>query len=166
MKRAVFSVGLALAAFGLGLAVGLFVRRQPPLPAAPKTSQSELPERETADHVTELTFSAVIDGTDRFIFTKDMAWNEHLTWNLPRNVTLNGEAWSDLTAPPARWAEIVKDLDLTKATIATRNGRDVIALEHTADGFDLYFVDNPSGSGTYEVTILVPHKQSLPRTGR
>lgn len=103
-------------------------------------------------------FSAVIDGTDRFIFTKAMAWNEHLTWNPPRNVTLNGEAWSDLTAPPARWAEIAKDLDLTRASIATRKGRDVIALEHTADGFDLYFVDNPPGSGTYEVTILVPRK--------
>ena len=157
MKRVVFSTGLALVAFGLGLVVGLLARRPPP-PPPPQVTHSDRLERETGDQVTELTFSAVIDGSDRFIFTPDAAWNDHSTWNPPRNVMLNGEPWNDLTLPPVNWAETAKDLDLTRARIATRNGRDVIALEHTADGFDLYFVDNPPGSATYEITILVPHK--------
>jgi len=64
----------------------------------------------------------------------------------------------DLSQPPAGWPELARNLDLTKAKIVARKGRDVIALVPAPEGFDLYFADTPMGSGTYEVTISIPQK--------
>jgi hypothetical protein len=49
-------------------------------------------------------------------------------------------------------------LDLHKATIVQRKGRDTIALERTTAGFDLYLNDSPNGAADYEVTISIPRK--------
>jgi hypothetical protein len=105
-----------------------------------------------------LSISATIDGSDRFIFTRDTVYNEHMRWSPPRDVVFNGEPWEDLSQPPKGWSELVQALDLTKATIVTRKGRDMIALEPTADGFDLYLADITMGAGPYEVTISIPRK--------
>ncbi|HEY0548233.1 MAG TPA: hypothetical protein VGF13_01450, partial [Verrucomicrobiae bacterium] len=86
----------------------------------------------------ELTLIANIDGSERFIFTRDNAWDEHGRWSAPKEVFLNGQRWEDLSQAPDGWAEFAANLDLSKAAILTRNGRDVIALEPTAEGFDLY----------------------------
>ncbi len=105
-----------------------------------------------------VTFSATIDGSDHFIFTRDSVWNEHGQWQPPRNVLFNSEPWEDLTQPPPRWFELTKDLDLSGARIVTRKGRDLIALETTAEGFDLYVVDSPMGAAQYVVEISIPRK--------
>ena len=47
-------------------------------------------------------------------------------------------------------------LSLTYAWIVQRHGRDVIALESTAKGFDLYLCDSPNGAADYSVTIAIP----------
>ena len=105
-----------------------------------------------------ITISATIDGSERFIFTPDMAYDEHGRWGQPQNVLFNGEAWTDLSQPPAGWPDLAKQLDLARASIVIRKGRDVIALEPTPDGFDLYFADTQMGAGQYEVSISIPRK--------
>ena len=60
--------------------------------------------------------------------------------------------------PPSGWAELVKELDLTRATVAVRKSRDVIALETTPEGFDLYFADTQTGAAMFEVTVAIPRK--------
>ena len=105
-----------------------------------------------------ITFSGTIDGADRFVFTRDAITHAHTRWKNPQNVLLNGEPWDDLSQPPPGWAELGPTLELTKAAILTRQGRDVIALEHTAEGFDLHLVDTLVGAAHYEVTISIPKK--------
>jgi len=106
----------------------------------------------------ELTLTAIIDGSERFIFTRDNVWDEHGRWAPPTEVFINGRPWEDLSQAPAGWAEFAANLDLSKATILTRNGRDIIALEPTAEGFDLYIADTQTGSAKYSVTISIPRK--------
>ena len=71
-------------------------------------------------------------------------------------MTYPGTTW---TAHRQAGVISVNGLDLTRARIANRDGRDVIALEETAGGFDLYLCDSPNGSANYEVTIAIPRCQ-------
>jgi len=105
-----------------------------------------------------LSFSATIDGSERFIFTRDHVWNEHGQWDPPSRVMFNGTPWTDLSQPPPGWTEFVDGLDLAGARLATREGRDVIALETTEKGFELLFADTFMGAGKYAVTIEIPRK--------
>ena len=136
-------------AFLIGLAAGFYAGRQSAVSLA-------LPA--PAKGTSEIKLSAVVDGSDRFVFAGESAWNEHLQWQPPRNVLLNDAPWTDLTIAPTGWPERAREIDLTKATIVDRKGRDVITLEPTADGFVVYFSDTPMGSANYEVTITVPRK--------
>ncbi len=148
MKRVLLWAGLFTAGLTIGLILALII-------AANQTKR-------TADHpagpATLITISATIDGSDRFIFTPDNAWNSHGQWSPPQKVIFNGETWPDLSQPPPGWAEMAKSLDLPGASIVVRKGRDVIALERTADGFELLFADTQMGGATYEVTLSIPHK--------
>jgi hypothetical protein len=106
----------------------------------------------------ELVLSGTIDGSDRFIFTHTNVVNERGRWDSPKDVMLNGVLWFDLAQSPEGWTEFAAPLDLTRATITSREGRDIIALEPTANGFDLYFADTQMGAGPYSVTIRIPRK--------
>jgi hypothetical protein len=150
-KRVLLCSGLFLAGVlaGLGIAwlAGLF---RPRVNISPATKGSQ-------DAVT-VTLSATIDGSDRFIFTRDNVWNEHGRWQPPQKVLFNGEPWEDLSLAPPGWAELAGDLDLRRAGLLTREGRDIIALEATAEGFDVLFADTPMGAATYSATISIPRK--------
>jgi len=105
-----------------------------------------------------LRITANVDGSGRIIFTKDSVRYEHKNWSPPTDVTFDGEAWPKLDQTPAGWRAMSQPLDLTKAWIVKRAGRDVIALELTPEGFDLYLCDSPNGSADYEVTIAIPRR--------
>lgn len=106
-----------------------------------------------------LKFTGTVDGSGRIIFTPDSARYEHKFWTPPWNVTLNGVAWSDLDQNPPGWTDLRGELDLQRAHITERTGRDVIALEPTADGFDLYLSDTPNGADNYTATIAIPWRR-------
>lgn len=110
------------------------------------------------DSLVEITLSAEIDGADQFIFTPLRAWNEHLRYERPTNVVFNGKPWVDLAQSPPGWTEFAKDLDLKRASVAARSGREVVAVEITDEGFDVYFTDSFSGKSPYEVTVKVPRR--------
>lgn len=106
-----------------------------------------------------LKLTATVDGSGRIIFNGDSARYEHKFWTPPWNVTFDGEAWTDLGQTPTGWSTLSRQLDLARAHIVSRSGRDVIALEPTAEGFDLYLNDTPNGADNYEVTIAIPRRE-------
>jgi hypothetical protein len=109
-------------------------------------------------HVKLLHITANVDGSGKFIFNGRNVHYEHLNWSPPTNVKIDGEAWEDLQKPFPGWKKLAKGLDLSRAWIVERKGRDVIALESTPRGFDLYLADSPNGSADYEVTIAIPRR--------
>jgi hypothetical protein len=154
MKQLALLAGVAVAAFLLGL----FLVSQLSRPDAPKlflvSSSQSSPLNTNAAKL--LTIAVEVDGSDRFVFTPETVRVEHLNQRLPRKVVLAGEPWTDLRTSPAAWPDWCRGLDLGRAQIVQRKARDVVALEHTASGFDLYFSDTVSGEAMYEVTIAIP----------
>lgn len=105
-----------------------------------------------------LRISGTVDGSGRISFDRQGVRYEHKQWSPPSKMIFGGEPWPDLSRTPPSWSEVAGNLDLTRAWVARRRGRDVIALEQTPDGFDLYLCDSPNGSDEYEVTIAIPRR--------
>ena len=105
-----------------------------------------------------IRITAVVDGSDKLSFARNWTKYEHKQWSPLQDVTFEGTSWSDLSKTPPAWLEMADRLDLSRAWIVKRQGRDMIALEHTLEGFDLYLCDSPNGSGPVEVTIAIPQR--------
>jgi hypothetical protein len=105
-----------------------------------------------------LRITANVDGSGRIIFTRQSVRYEHKNWSPPTDVTFDGKPWSRLDETPSGWRRFSRGLDLSRAWTVERKGRDVIALEQTPKGFDLYLCDSPNGSADYEVTIAIPRR--------
>jgi hypothetical protein len=103
-----------------------------------------------------LHIAATVDGSGRIVFTRGTVHYEHRYWAEPTDMTFDGTPWDDLSETPNAWRQIAANYDLSKARIVRRDGRDMIALETTPEGFDLYLCDSPNGSDHYEVTISIP----------
>ena len=125
-------------------------------PPKDKTGASQ-----SAEPATMVRISAMVDGSGRFIFTASDLRYVHRSWSPPEAVKFDGEPWTHLDQTPKMWPHIAEMLDLSRARLVERKGRDVIALEHTPEGFDLYFCDSPNGGSAYSATIAIPR-----RTGR
>src|SRR5690349_21380272 len=102
-----------------------------------------------------LKISAQVDGSGFIEFTPQTVRYHHLNWQPPLDVTFDGEQWQNLDQTPASWSDDGRRLDLAWAQIVQRRGRDVIALERTEAGFDLFLDDSPNGADQYEVTIAI-----------
>jgi len=107
---------------------------------------------------TLIRISAMVDGSGRFIFTASDLRYAHKHWSPPEAVKFNGESWTNLDQTPKKWPHMTEMLDLSRARIVERKGRDVIALEHSPEGFDLYFCDSPNGASAYSATIAIPRR--------
>ena len=106
-----------------------------------------------------LHISSRVDGSGRIVFTPESVRYEHKHWGRPNRVLFDGEPWTKLGRTPTPWDDFGRRLDLSKAWIVKRKGRDVIALEHTPDGFDIYLCDSPNGGADYAVTIAIPRRK-------
>ncbi|HWC59517.1 MAG TPA: hypothetical protein VHC44_07460, partial [Verrucomicrobiae bacterium] len=84
----------------------------------------------------------------------------HLNWQPPTDVTFDGEPWQNLDETPLSWTDYARRLDLSRAQIVERKGRDVVALERTEAGFEIFLDDSPNGSDRYEVTIAIPWRRT------
>jgi hypothetical protein len=151
LKRLLLCSGLFLAGVLVGLGIAW-------LAGSLRSPATIRPITAGARSAITVTLSATIDGSDRFIFTHDTVWNEHGRWQPPQKVLFNGEPWEDLSQAPPGWPELARDLDLRRAGLLTREGRDMVALEVTAEGFDLLFADTQMGAATYSATISIPRK--------
>ena len=150
-KRILIGSGLFLAGALIGFEIAWFFGFLRP------HSTHDTAARRAGDAV-ELTLSGTFDGSDRFIFTRDNVVNERGRWAAPKEVLFNGVPWTDLTQPPEGWLEFAAPLNLTHAVITARQSRDIIALESTAEGFDLYFADTQMGASQYSVTVSIPKR--------
>jgi hypothetical protein len=134
----------------------------PPQKPEPQEEHADRADTEAADLMSAqprlLRITGTIDGSGRMIFTQKSVRYEHQHWDEPTDVVFGGQLWPDLHRTPALWEEIAPHVDLSKAWIVKRKGRDVIALEQTPDGFDLYFSDSPNGAASYEVLIAIPRR--------
>ena len=137
------------------------------LGAPPNRELSKLSERRedatTFDDAVDaqpklLRISGRFDGSGRITFSRDEVRYVHNHWARPSRVLFDGEPWTKLNRTPAAWRDLGDRLDLSKAWIVKRQGRDVIALEHTPDGFDVYFSDSPNGAADYAVTLAIPRR--------
>jgi hypothetical protein len=130
--------------------------------AAPRSKAARSAGDESSDAVDAqpqlVRISANVDGSGRIVFRKGKAVYEHKHWSRPVQVYFDGTPWTDLGTTPRSWADYSDELDLTKAWLVRRKGRDAIALESTPDGFDLYLNDSPNGASHYEVTIAIPRR--------
>ncbi len=151
VKRILIGSGLFLLGALTGFEIAWFVGFLRPHSAPAATAR-------VTREVVELTLSGTFDGSDRFIFTRDNVVNERGRWAAPKDVLFNGVPWPDLTQPPEGWLQFAAPLELTRAVITARESRDIIALEATAEGFDLYFADTQMGAGQYSVTVSIPRK--------
>jgi len=113
---------------------------------------------QSAGPATMVRISAIVDGSGRFIFTSSNVRYVHKSWSPPTDVKFNGEPWTNLDETPWMWSRIGDQFDLSRARLVERKGRDVIALEHTPEGFDLYFCDSPNGGSAYSATIAIPRR--------
>jgi hypothetical protein len=146
----------------LRIVLALLVAAAVPADGGTAAETRVLPE--APDEITEaqpklIKITATVDGSGRIIFTRQGVCYQHKSWSRPTNVTFGGEPWTNLATTPPAWSECVAHLDLSKAWIVKRKGRDTIALESTPDGFDLYLCDAPNGSSTYEVTLAIPRRR-------
>jgi len=153
-KRLLVWTGLFLAGVLIGFEVAWVIGlvKNPPRPRGQNTAAS------ANESEVIVTLTALIDGSDRFVFTRDGLHDEHGRWASPANVFFNGEPWDDLSQTPLAWLALAPQLDLSRARISSREGRDMIALERTADGFDIVFADTQMGAANYSVSISVPRK--------
>jgi hypothetical protein len=119
----------------------------------PQISMNQSVEKETTVHI-----SATVDGSGRFVFTSGAVRYIHKSWSPPTDVKFNGEPWTNLDDTPWMWARISDRFDLSRARLVERQGRDTIALEHTPEGFDLYFCDAPNGAAAYAATVAIPRR--------
>ena len=106
-----------------------------------------------------LHISARVDGSGRMVFNSKSVRYEHKHWRQPNHVLFDGEPWIKLDRTPVPWRDFGDRLDLSKARIVKRSGRDMIAIEHTPDGFDLYLCDSPNGGSDYSVTLAIPRRK-------
>jgi hypothetical protein len=124
----------------------------------PSAFSAPLPDDSTDAHIKLMHITANVDGSGKFIFNGRNARYEHLNWSPPTNVMIDGKPWENLNQPFRGWKKFAKGLDLSRAWVIQREGRDVIALESTPRGFNLYLDDSPNGSADYKVTIAIPRR--------
>ncbi|HEY3898698.1 MAG TPA: hypothetical protein VGM54_08805 [Chthoniobacter sp.] len=124
----------------------------------PKYSAPPSASSPSDNHPKLLRIAGTVDGSGRIVFTQDSVHYEHKYWAGPTDMTFDGKSWENLSETPAGWQRIAAQYDLSKAHIIERDGRDVIALELTSSGFDLYLCDSPEGADHYEVVIAIPSR--------
>jgi len=105
-----------------------------------------------------LVFEGPIDGSDLVRITPAGARWENLHWGAPRGVVrLNGVAWEPRADPllandgPTRF--LPPGVDLSRARLVSRSGRDFAGIETGPEGLVLRFVDSPNGAAPYRVVV-------------
>lgn len=122
---------------------------------------SPMPTRESGTSpVWTVTLSAVVDGSGVFKFSEDSVTYTHKHWEPPKHVLFNGKPWDDLKITPKEWTLQRGKLDLSNAWVIKRQGRDLVALEKTAIGFNVFLADTPNDAAPYSLTIAIPLRES------
>lgn len=103
-------------------------------------------------------FKGIVDGSDRIVLNHQGAFWEHVNWDWPAGeVSVNDTKWNPreknyLTTTGAV-AFLPETFSLATARLEIMAGRDVVALERTAQALIIYLNDTPTGAAAYEFKI-------------
>jgi hypothetical protein len=140
------------------------LRANPDLPAPPVVS-SELEFVATASLSSRLSdgnavfhFKGRVDGSDKILITHDGARWDHVNWRYPSEpVSINGTQWNpqekNYLASIGSVKFLPESFSLESVDLDVIKGRDVVALERTANGLMVYLDDTPAGPGDYEFNV-------------
>jgi hypothetical protein len=105
-----------------------------------------------------LVFDGPVDGSDRIVVTPGAARWENVHWGAPHGeVRLNGVPWTPRANAVLRNAGATRFLpagvDLSRARLVERSGRDHGSLEVEPGRLILRFVDSPNGPAPYRMVV-------------
>ncbi len=98
---------------------------------------------------TPVFFEGIIDGRGTFTFQKDKILYNHLEWDYPADVTINGKPWKNLNEP----FELGFEPAFSTAKIADKIGRDTIELKTFQDRAELFIDDWEDSLARYRVFL-------------
>jgi hypothetical protein len=146
-RKSISRIADSMAAI-MAVAVCVFLAGCASLPPLPVNQNAQV----------HLKISATIDGSDKVTVTAQGAKWEHISWRMPTNVCLNGIKWSladSLELNNAGKTQFLpQDVDFSSAKVASRHGRDIVAMETYPDKIIVYFGDNPNGAAPYDIDIV------------
>ena len=109
------------------------------------------------DSVWKLTISGKIDGSERLEIFRDRVKWTHLTFEIPRDVAVNGTAWNLEEKTEFSFDQPTKDVladaPFPKALMVKTKGRGRILFTKLKDVVKVGFDDNGPGPDDYEVVI-------------
>lgn len=116
------------------------------------SGEADTPAEEEGDvngEETFVLFEGIIDGRGTFTFQNDKILYNHLEWNYPADVTINGKPWKNLNEP----FELGVEPAFSTARIADKIGRDTIEFKTFQDRAELFIDDWEDSLARYRVFI-------------
>jgi hypothetical protein len=117
-----------------------------------RQSTAAPPVVRTATNPAKLDVVAAIEGSDVLTINQAGARWRQVDGGPPSDVTVNGKPM-DPSANLGLSELGLAGVDLSSAAVLSRSGRDIVAMEKTGQGLDIYFADTPGGSDRYEIQI-------------
>jgi RNA polymerase sigma factor (sigma-70 family) len=160
--KSAIAIGMVVVVLLCGAGVVLVAGDYFNSPSAPASSPNGASANQAAaspNGALTLDIRATIDGSDVLNITPNGAEWTHLYWQLPSAVTINGKH----TSPTAKTSleELgLSNADLSSATVVSRRGRGLVALDKTAAGIGIHFDDPEGGAGPYQISISFQPKSN------
>jgi hypothetical protein len=102
-------------------------------------------------------FQGQIDGSDRIVITRNGAFWEHINWDWPGLVNVNGSQWNPAAKNFLTTTGAVSFLpprySLAEARLEIIQGRDIVAMERSKDALIVHLDDTPVGAAPYEFKV-------------
>lgn len=116
-----------------------------------------------------LRFKGRVDGSDKMLLKRDGLFWEHINWGWPEGaVTVNEASWKpadqNYAAPGSNRPLLPPGFAFHSAKLEIIKARDVVALEHGADGLIIHMDDTPAGPDDYE--FIVRFREARPKAVR
>ena len=126
---------------------------------APKSAvAATAPTTIPSEGAINLDLKARIFGSDMVNFTSQGAAWHHQHFDIPVNVSVNGQPW-DLPAQPSIEIPALADADFSSAEVIDSQARDLGVVEKTDTGLTIYFSDANGGGSDYEIKLRIPKKK-------
>lgn len=102
-------------------------------------------------------FIGQIDGSDRIVITRNGAFWEHINWDWPGTVKVDGMQWNPAAKNFLTTTGAVSFLppkySLSEARLEVIRGRDIVAMERSKDALIIHLDDTPLGAAPYEFKV-------------
>ena len=121
------------------------------------TTRTNEPAELKADGKVMAVIEGDIDGKDEFVFRDNKIFLQHLSFEAPTGLTVNGEPWKDLYKPFE--LGFTPDPATTKYTC---EGRGTCGLTRTNDSVTVTIYDQQGSHAHYKITLFQPQTSKDP----